>query len=53
MKPTKYKVHLEPNLQNFVFDGFAEIEIETEEPTSEIPLNSFGLAIWSSRYEFF
>ena len=46
IKPIHYKVHLEPNLQEFKSNGFTEIEIKSDEPTNEVILHSHELAIW-------
>ncbi len=45
MKPIHYNVHLEPDLDNFVFSGLTEIEIDLENPTEEIILNGKDILI--------
>jgi tricorn protease interacting factor F2/3 len=45
MKPIHYNVHLEPDLENFVFSGLTEIEIDLENPTEEIILNGKDILI--------
>jgi len=49
IKPLHYKLHLEPDLKSFRFDGKAEIEMETSGPVQTIPLNGLELAIWNCR----
>jgi len=45
MKPIHYNVHLEPDLENFVFSGLTEIEIVLENSTKEIILNGKDILI--------
>ena len=46
MRPLHYNLHLEPDLDNFTFDGRVDIRLETDEPTREILLNCLELAVW-------
>ena len=45
MKPIRYLIHVEPNLEQFSFKGFTTIWIESAEPTKEIILNAKELNI--------
>ena len=45
MKPIHYNVHLEPDLEKFVFSGITEIEIDLENPSEEIILNGKDILI--------
>ncbi|UCF85683.1 MAG: M1 family metallopeptidase [Desulfobacteraceae bacterium] len=47
--PKKYKIHLEPDLQDFRFFGSTEIFLEAIKPVSEITLNILELAIWNCK----
>lgn len=47
--PLKYKIHLEPDLKRFRFDGSTEILVESEAPIREISLNVLDLAVWRCR----
>ena len=47
--PKKYKIHLEPDLQDFRFFGSTEILFEAIKPVSEITLNILELAIWNCK----
>ena len=49
LKPLHYRLHLEPDLKRFRFDGRAEIEIESSGPVQTIPMNGLELAIWNCR----
>jgi tricorn protease interacting factor F2/3 len=49
LKPLHYRLHLEPDLKRFRFEGKAEIEIETSGPVQTIPMNGLELAIWNCR----
>ena len=44
-----YKLHLEPDLTAFRFDGRIEIEFEGQEATDEIVLDMVELAVWDCR----
>jgi aminopeptidase N len=44
--PSHYKIHLEPDLRRFTFDGRVEIYLEASEPTKEVSLNVLDLALW-------
>ncbi len=46
IKPNHYKIHLEPDLTRFVFDGRVEIYLEASDPTKEVSLNVLDLALW-------
>ncbi len=43
MKPVNYTIHLEPNLDNFVFAGRTDIEIKTEKSVDKVVLNANDL----------
>ncbi|MHA1720417.1 MAG: M1 family metallopeptidase [Promethearchaeota archaeon] len=45
MKPIHYNIHLEPDLEKFVFNGQTEIEIDLENPSEEIVLNGKDISI--------
>ena len=47
--PQHYKLRLEPNLETFKFDGRTEISITSNEPTENIVLHSYELAIWKCK----
>jgi aminopeptidase N len=47
--PKKYKIHLEPDLQDFRFFGSTEIFLEAIKPVSETTLNILELAIWNCK----
>ena len=49
VRPTRYVLNLEPNLDTFKFDGYVSIDVEVEEATSEIVLNSAELDIHYAR----
>ena len=49
VRPTRYALNLEPDLTTFKFDGYVTIDLEVEEPTSEITLNSAELTIHYAR----
>ena len=49
VRPTRYALNLEPDLETFKFDGYVTIDLEVDEPTSEITLNSAELAIHYAR----
>lgn len=44
--PVKYRLHLEPDLDRFRFDGRVEILMEAEGPMGQIALDAAGLAVW-------
>jgi aminopeptidase N len=46
IKPNHYKIHLEPDLKRFTFDGRVEIYLEAPEPAKEVSLNVLDLALW-------
>jgi len=45
--PTRYKLHLEPDLDTFTFKASAEIEVQIEEPIDLIGLHALDLQIHS------
>lgn len=50
MKPIHYNIHLEPNLETFVFQGTVTIDIDLETPTSQIVVNAKNLDIPVCKY---
>jgi aminopeptidase N len=49
LNPINYKIHLEPDLNTFKFEGSVEISVEAVEPVHEIALNILELAIGNCR----
>jgi tricorn protease interacting factor F2/3 len=49
INPINYKIHLEPDLNIFKFEGNVEISLEAVEPVQEISLNILELAIRNCR----
>jgi tricorn protease interacting factor F2/3 len=47
MTPIHYKIHLEPDLERFRFEGAVEILLKADQPVREIPLNALDLAVWT------
>jgi len=47
VKPNHYKIHLEPDLERFTFEGTVEIYLDASEPTGEVSLNVLDLALWN------
>ncbi len=45
VEPINYKIHLEPNLDDFTFHGSVEISFEAIEPKKELTLNAAELKI--------
>ncbi len=45
--PLHYRIHLVPDLDNFVFEGEEEIKIDAQKPTNKITLHSAELEILS------
>jgi aminopeptidase N len=43
--PRNYLIHLEPNVDNLVTDGFEQVDIEVLRPTDRIVLNSLDIEI--------
>ena len=43
VRPVKYHISLSPNLTTFTFAGEETIEIEVQQPTSQIVLNAAEL----------
>ncbi len=48
VRPLRYQVTLEPNLEKFTFDGSADIGIVVNEETDTIVLNAIELQIASA-----
>ena len=49
VRPVKYRLTLEPDLDNFTFRGDQSVEIQALQPTSTITLNCVEIDIQSSR----
>ncbi len=49
LNPLNYRIHLEPDLTRFKFDGKCEILLDTAETVSEVTLNILEIAIWNCR----
>ena len=49
VKPSRYRLTLEPNLDNFTFKGRETVDLEVLEPTREITLNCIEIAIQSCK----
>lgn len=47
IKPIHYNIYLEPDLENFTFQGEEEIKIKVSKPTSKIKLHSAEIEIFS------
>ncbi len=47
--PLNYRIHLEPDLTRFKFDGKCEILLDAPQSISEVVLNILEIAIWSCR----
>ena len=45
VRPTHYQITLQPDMEKFTFDGLEVIDIDVEEPTSEIALNAAELRV--------
>jgi len=45
-RPTRYRLHLEPDLKRFRFEGSTEIVINLSVPLKEITLDAVDLAVW-------
>jgi len=43
--PINYKLHIEPDLENFRFSGSTEILVDTSKPVTEVSLNILELDI--------
>ena len=43
VRPTKYRLTLQPNIDDFTFKGSQSVDIEILEPTSQIVLNAIDL----------
>jgi tricorn protease interacting factor F2/3 len=49
VKPINYRIHLEPDLERFAFQGKVESQVESEGPIREIVFHILDLAIWRCR----
>ncbi|MBN2033172.1 MAG: M1 family metallopeptidase [Deltaproteobacteria bacterium] len=49
IKVRHYKIHLEPDLTRFVFEGRVDIYLDAPGPTREVSLNALDLAFWECR----
>ena len=49
VKPVKYQLTLEPNMEAFTFKGQESIDIEILEPTDSITLNSVEIVVQSAK----
>ena len=49
VKPVKYQITLEPNMEAFTFKGQESIDIEILEPTDSITLNSVEIEVQSAQ----
>jgi tricorn protease interacting factor F2/3 len=47
--PLNYRIHLEPDLNRFKFDGQCEILLDAPQTFSEVTLNILDVTIWSCR----
>lgn len=47
IKANHYKIHLEPDLERFTFEGRVEIYLDASVPAKEVSLNALDLAIWN------
>ena len=47
--PLNYRIHLEPDLVNFKFEGHCEILFQAPESTDELTVNILEIALWSCR----
>ena len=48
--PLNYKIHLEPDLVNFRFEGQCELLLNAPEPAEELTLNILEIAIWRCQF---
>jgi aminopeptidase N len=46
LRPVNYRIHLEPDLEHFRFDGRVEILALADGPVREICLHALDLAVW-------
>jgi len=51
IRPIHYKIHLKPDLVNFIFEGTCALQLNSDEPVSEIALNVLEIAIWKCRFQ--
>ena len=49
LNPINYRIHLEPDLVRFKFDGHCEILLESATPAAEVVLNILEIAVWGCR----
>jgi tricorn protease interacting factor F2/3 len=49
MEPLHYKIHLEPNIESFAFQGTTVIEIKAEKSVGQIILNASDLSLQSCK----
>ena len=49
LNPINYKIHLEPDLDSFLFAGRLELLLEADTAVDEITLNILEIAIWQCR----
>jgi len=49
MEPSHYYLHLEPDLENFIFSGITQIKIRTSDPINKVILNGKTLNILSCK----
>ncbi|MEE9612489.1 MAG: M1 family metallopeptidase, partial [Desulfatiglandales bacterium] len=49
VKPIHYNIHLEPDLNNFKFEGRTEVLFEATKPVREVSLDVLELAVWSCK----
>lgn len=47
IEPNHYKIHLEPDLERFTFEGRVEIYLEAHEPTEQVSMNILDIALWN------
>jgi len=49
VNPINYRIHLEPDLNRFIFSGNVEILLEAEKAIDALSLNILDLAIWRAK----
>ena len=47
VRPSRYRLALEPDLEEFTFKGSESIDVEVVEPTSEVALNCVEIDVLS------
>ncbi len=50
--PKHFRIHLEPNLDTFIFDGIVEVKLTSDEPTTTVVMNSFELTYQKIEVDF-